>query len=206
MIKLFFIGLLSLLIGCSTPTSNNHTVSHYTSNYADSLNHVRTENDKELKTDPRTPLEAEKVAAFTGLKYFKPNKKWTIHAVYVKIDTASVFNLPTTTERVIPMIKDGLIRFNMNGKTIELFTYRYLEHPEEDLFVPFLDLTNGDVTYGGGRYIEVKHPVNDSVWIDFNMAYNPYCAYNHKYSCPIPPLENTLNISVLAGEKVLYRY
>ena len=72
--------------------------------------------------------------------------------------------------------------------------------------ISYYDITNGDLSYGGGRYVEVKYPTNDSVWIDFNKAYNPYCAYNHHYSCPIPPLENSLTISIKAGEKVLYTY
>lgn len=205
MIKFVYISLAFVFIGCGSKTESTDTMSS-TITFADSINLLRKENDKELKTDPKTPLEKEKVEAFTGLNYYSPNSTWNIHAIYVKIDTGKVFDFPTTTERVIPMVKDGLIRFKFNGKTIELYAYTYLEHPEEDLFVPFLDLTNGDVTYGGGRYLEVKRPENDSVWIDFNMAYNPYCAYNHKYSCPIPPLENTINIEVLAGEKVLYHY
>tara|TARA_R110002050_G_scaffold176775_1_gene309785 strand:- start:50838 stop:51458 length:621 start_codon:yes stop_codon:yes gene_type:complete len=206
MYKFIFIGMLVFCISCSSDPSQNLVVTPTPSLYVDSINSLRAMNDKELKTDPHSPLEKEKIESFEGLSYYVANEKWNIHASYLKIDTASVFDFPTTTERVIPMIKDGLIRFTVNGDTFQLFAYRYIEHPEEDLFVPFLDETNGDDTYGGGRYVEVKWPENDSIWIDFNMAYNPYCAYNHNYSCPIPPLENLLSIEISAGEKVLYHY
>lgn len=206
MSRFFFLFIVTAITSCSSITEKQTNQSGNNITYTDSLNTWRKDHDKELKTDPKTPLEKEKVEAFIGLNYFAPDQKWNIHAPYITIDTGKVFDLPTTTDRVIPMIKDGLIRFQINGETIELYAYRYIDHPDEDLFVPFLDHTNGDVTYGGGRYIEVKRPINDSVWVDFNMAYNPYCAYNHKYSCPIPPLENSLEIEIPAGEKVLYHY
>jgi uncharacterized protein (DUF1684 family) len=200
-----FIILVTFVSSCSSETTSGPE-NLKVSTYADSLNLWRKKNDKELKNESNTPLEQAKVESFTGLKYFAPNESWNIHTKYVKIDTGKVFNMPTTTERMIPMVKDGLIEFVRNGDSIKLYTYSYIEHPEEDLFVPFLDLTNGDITYGGGRYININRPINDSIWIDFNMAYNPYCAYNHAYSCPVPPLENSLNIEVKAGEKVLYTY
>ena len=68
-------------------------------------------------------------------------------------------------------------------------------------YIPFTDLTNGEETYGAGRYLDFKIPESEKVIIDFNLAYNPYCAYNHSYSCPIPPKENNLNIKIEAGEK-----
>lgn len=202
-ISLFFVSIIAS--SCSSE-SNYSTNNLEESNYSDSLSLWRKKNDKELKNDVNTPLEQDKVESFTGLKYYPPMESWNIHTKYVKIDTGKVFNMPTTTDRLIPMVKDGLIEFVRNSDTIKLYAYSYIEHPEEDLFVPFLDLSNGDITYGGGRYINVTRPINDSIWIDFNMAYNPYCAYNHAFSCPVPPLENTLHILVEAGEKVLYTY
>jgi uncharacterized protein (DUF1684 family) len=69
------------------------------------------------------------------------------------------------------------------------------------IFVPFTDLTTGSESYGGGRYVDLELPFSDKVIIDFNRAYNPYCAYNHKYSCAIPPEENHLNVAIKAGVK-----
>jgi uncharacterized protein (DUF1684 family) len=72
---------------------------------------------------------------------------------------------------------------------------------EDYLFIPFKDLTNGEDTYGGGRYLDLKIPEGETILIDFNRAYNPYCAYNHNYSCPIPPFENHLKVKIEAGVK-----
>lgn len=175
-------------------------------NYYESLHEHRKMVDADMKNGDHSPIDKDSLASFIGLNYFPISEYWNINAHYTPIDTSKIFDFPTTTDRVIPMKKTGLITFIHHNKTIKLFAYSYVEHPNEDLFVPFLDATNGDLTYGGGRYLEVKYPTNDSVWIDFNKAYNPYCAYNHHYSCPIPPLQNTLTIAIEAGEKVLYTY
>ena len=174
--------------------------------YWNKITEHRLQGDLEMKTGDHSPIEKDSLSTFTGLNYYPIAEDWNIHAPYTLIDTGKVFEMPTTTDRVIPMKKHGLIEFVKNGDTIRLFAYKYMDYPDEDLFVPFLDKTNGNETYGGGRYLEVPYPENDSVWIDFNKAYNPYCAYNHHYSCPIPPLENTLKVEIKAGETVLYEY
>jgi uncharacterized protein (DUF1684 family) len=74
------------------------------------------------------------------------------------------------------------------------------------LFIPFRDLTSGKESYGGGRYIDTEIPAGETLILDFNRAYNPYCAYSHRYSCPIPPEENTLKVEIRAGEKVPVGY
>jgi uncharacterized protein (DUF1684 family) len=195
-----------LLISCDSISQSVKDPSLVKSDYADSLIAKRELHDFELKTGTSSPLEKSKIASFTGLKYYPPKEKYKILANYTLLDTGQVFELATNTDRKVPIVKHGLISFKLNNEVIKLFAYKYVEHPEADLFVPFLDLTNGDVTYGGGRYIEMKYPANGQVTIDFNTAYNPYCAYNHNYSCPIPPLENSLKIEIPAGEKVLYNY
>lgn len=174
--------------------------------YWNEITEHRLQADIEMKTGDHSPIEKDSLATFMGLNYYPVNKNWNVHAPYTAIDTGKIFEMRTTTNRVIPMKKHGLIEFLKEGDTIRLYAYKYMDYPDEDLFVPFLDKTNGDVTYGGGRYIEVPYPENDSTWIDFNKAYNPYCAYNHQYSCPIPPLENTLEVEIKAGETVLYEY
>jgi hypothetical protein len=80
--------------------------------------------------------------------------------------------------------------------------FKPVKEDVEYLFIPFYDKTSGDVTYGGGRYVEPEMLDNTTIEIDFNMAYNPYCAYNHTYRCPIPPGDNNLDVSILAGEKI----
>ncbi len=196
----------SLVFFSCSNEKNDTSLPTLSNSYIDHIQQKRIETNLEMKTSGNLPIEKDSLSQFKGLHYFEIDESWNLHTAYEKIDTSTIFDMPTSTDRVIPMIKDGRIRITKETDTLYLFAYRYVEHPEEDLFVPFLDLTNGDETYGGGRYIEVAHPLNDSVWVDFNTAYNPYCAYNHHYSCPIPPLENTLRIRVPVGEKVLYTY
>jgi len=114
--------------------------------------------------------------------------------------------MKTTTDRLPIYRKYGEARFKLGGKDQVLSIFQNLglmEDPEyEDyLFVPFTDETNGSESYGGGRYLDVEMPEGDRMIINFNKAYNPYCAYNAKYSCPIPPAENHLDIEVKAGVK-----
>lgn len=95
------------------------------------------------------------------------------------------------------------MKFTLNGKALELNVYQSRKNYQTDkrLFLLFTDLTSGNESYGGGRYIDLRIPDDDEVILDFNKSYNPYCAYNYNYSCPIPPAENHLDISVKAGVK-----
>ena len=114
--------------------------------------------------------------------------------------------MKTTTNRLPKYEVYGIASFELNGNGYQLNIYQSHRLRETDeyknyLFLPFNDLTNGDETYGGGRFIDLEIPDNDSIIIDFNKAYNPYCAYNPKYSCPIPPEENDLDVHISAGIK-----
>jgi len=114
--------------------------------------------------------------------------------------------MKTTTDR-LPVYKlYATANFKLNGENFSLEIYqneKLLLTPdyEDYLFLPFTDLTNGESSYGGGRYIDLLLPEGKSIIIDFNQSYNPYCAYNEKYSCPIPPKYNHLNVEVFAGVK-----
>jgi len=100
----------------------------------------------------------------------------------------------------------GIAKFMLNGKEYSLELYQNPELMQEDgyedyLFLPYTDLTNGRQTYGGGRYLDLRIPEGNSIILDFNRSYNPYCAYNKKYSCPLVPSVNNLATEVLAGVK-----
>lgn len=101
------------------------------------------------------------------------------------------------------MLRYGQFHFTVDGKECVLTAYQSADHPEH-LFLPFKDATNGTETYGAGRYIDVSAQPDASVHyvIDFNLAYNPYCAYNPAYSCPVVPRENFLTVPIRAGERV----
>ncbi len=101
-------------------------------------------------------------------------------------------------------LRYGEFRFKLLGKSLRLQVYKLLDLQAEHrrlLFVPFTDATSGTETYAGGRYLDIEETPDDVYTLDFNLAYNPYCAYNHNFDCPIPPEENHLPVPVRAGEK-----
>ncbi len=157
--------------------------------------------------DPETsPLPDRYRKDFTGLEFFEPDTNYIVKAKFVLTPDALPFLMPTTTERESEETVYGIAYFQLNGVAHQLEVYQnkqlMLEEGFEDyLFLPFTDQTNGQETYAGGRYIDLRIPEGDSLTIDFNKAYNPYCAYNKKYSCPLVPSVNSLDTKVLAGVK-----
>ncbi len=149
-----------------------------------------------------SPLTEADRAHFVAIPRFAPDGAYCVRAVFVR-DTASVpFTMKTTKTRTPGYKAHGKLHFVLNGEERVLTVYESVPpHPghEDELFLPFTDLTNGKETYGVGRYLDLKGPLDAIVTLDFNKAYNPYCAYNDKYSCPIPPTENHLSTEVRAG-------
>ncbi|WP_350290716.1 DUF1684 domain-containing protein [uncultured Croceitalea sp.] len=157
--------------------------------------------------DPETsPLPDRYRKNFDGLEFFKPDTNYIIVAKFERTPDAVPFLLATTTSRKTEELLYGIAHFELNGQEHELEIYQSLglldqEEYEDYLFLPFLDETNGEETYGGGRYIDLTIPEGETITIDFNRAYNPYCAYNKKYSCPLVPRQNCLKTKVIAGVK-----
>ena len=155
--------------------------------------------------DPKeTPLKENDLAAFKALHFFPTDLKYCVTAKFVRTPNEKPFAMPTSGERKPLYVKYGEVFFVINGKDLKLNIYQSIdlaktEKYKNHLFLPFTDLTSGIQCYGGGRYIDLEIPTNDIIVIDFNKAYNPYCAYNEKYSCPIPPRANDLDIEILAG-------
>jgi len=111
--------------------------------------------------------------------------------------------LGTNTGEIRRGLRYGYFDFQVGDQTCRLQVYR-LEDASgvgASLFIPFRDSTSGQETYAAGRYIDLKENISGVYDLDFNRAYNPYCAYNSEFSCPIPPAENTLNVAIHAGEK-----
>lgn len=153
------------------------------------------------KTSPLTDADRE---AFTKLPFFPIDTAFYVVAEFERTRRAKAFKMKTTTDRLAVYRMYGKATFWLQGKKQVLHIYqsdRLKKIPEykDYLFLPFTDASNGTDTYGGGRFIDLHIPKGKTIAIDFNQAYNPYCAYNHKYSCPIPPKENQLNVSILAG-------
>jgi len=173
--------------------------------HADFLKYVDEQNEHYANPE-ESPLK-EKAANFESLEYYDFNPEMIVVAIWMPQKGNKPFKMATSTDRKPTYVKVGEFKFIIEGSAQTLSAYQNVdyvaENPEaaEDLFVPFNDMTNGVTTYGGGRYMDVKIPSEAQVSLDFNKTYNPYCAYDHAYSCPIPPDENMLDVSIPAGVK-----
>jgi uncharacterized protein (DUF1684 family) len=165
---------------------------------------------KELNTeyaDAKTsPLTAKDLATFKSLDFYPINEKFFVMAKFIRTEDEKPFEMKTSTDRKPIYVKYGEAHFEIDGKPLRLNIYKNIELSKKEeykdyLFLPFSDLTCGNESYIGGKYIDMKIPKGDTIVIDFNTSYNPYCAYNSKYSCPKVPLENDLNIEIRAGVK-----
>ncbi|WP_053975648.1 DUF1684 domain-containing protein [Mangrovimonas xylaniphaga] len=160
----------------------------------------------EFRDATMSPLTDEDRKGFKGLSFFDVDSSYVVSATLHRIPDSPWFLMKTTTDRESKERVYGVLKFELKGISYELKVYQgeelmTQEGFEDYLFLPFLDNTNGDESYGGGRYIDLKIPEGDSLTIDFNKAYNPYCAYNARYSCPIVPRDNYLNAEIKAGVK-----
>ncbi|PKQ46235.1 DUF1684 domain-containing protein [Confluentibacter flavum] len=165
----------------------------------------------EYKDASKSPLKDKDRKEFEGLDFFKFDAAYVVQARLELTPDSKWFNMRTTTSRVSKERVFGILHFELKGKPYQLNVYQGAETMEKEgledyLFLPFLDETNGFESYGGGRYIDLRIPKSDTIDIDFNKAYNPYCAYNDKYSCPIVPRENYIKTRIEAGVKAFGKH
>lgn len=162
--------------------------------------------DKEFANKEKSPLTEDDFKTFKALDFFPIDSSYIVTAKLKFHENSESFQMKTTTER-LPVYKlYATASFKIKGVDYKLEIYQnqkliLTDDFEDFLFLPFTDKTNAETSYGGGRYIDLKLPEGDTIIIDFNMAYNPYCAYNGKYSCPIPPKANHLDTEINAGVK-----
>jgi uncharacterized protein (DUF1684 family) len=173
--------------------------------WRDSLSAYWVRIEAGFREPDRSPLTPDDRARFTGLERYAPDTRFRIKARF-RAKEGAPFGMRTTTDRTPEYVAVGVLHFKLLGVKERLTVYRNIDPGrkpgyEQHLFVPFTDLTNGEGTYGGGRYLDLIAPLGREVEIDLNRAYNPYCAYGGRYSCPVPPLENHLQIRVEAGVK-----
>lgn len=164
------------------------------------------EQNAKFKDVTTSPLKDKDREHFVGLDFFKFDSAYMVNANFKRTPNERSFKMKTTTERRPEYAKYGELSFSLKGKHFVLNIYQNQDLIQEEgfedyLFLPFLDETNGVESYGGGRYIDARIPEGTTMVIDFNKAYNPYCAYNDKYSCPIVPRQNYLKTRVEAGVK-----
>lgn len=162
--------------------------------------------DMDFANPEESPLDAKDLKEFKGLDFFPVDTNFIVKAEFVRTPAEAPFAMKTSTDRLPIYVKYGELYFELNGRRMKLNVYQnqeLMQDPEyfDYLFLPFTDLTNGNETYAGGRYIDFRIPESSEVTLDFNKAYNPYCAYSGKYSCPVPPEENNLEIEIFAGVK-----
>src|SRR5690606_10595901 len=160
--------------------------------------------NSEFRDASKSPLKDKDRKNFKGLDFFPFDSSYVVTAAFTKLEGEQPFKMKTTTDRTPTYVKYGTIAFELKGEPFQLTVYQNLEIVndagfEDYLFLPFLDDTNGDSSYGGGRYIDLRFPKGDTMVIDFNTAYNPYCVYNEIYSCPIVPRDNYVATTVEAG-------
>lgn len=174
--------------------------------YQDSIANHRENYKKEFLDSKSSPL---KEADLSYLRFYEPDVQYRVNCIFKKSENVNPFNMSTSSGQKQEYYKYGVLSFQLQGKNMELNVYRSLSlmrvpQYKNYLFIPFKDATNGKDTYGGGRYLalETTDIQNDSVILDFNKAYNPYCAFSDGYSCPIPPKKNHLTVGIEAGEKI----
>ncbi len=162
---------------------------------AERLTALRRHKDEFFRNDPHSPIADR--ATFGGLRYFAPNPQLDLR-LEVLPAPGDGLTLATSDGRQRTYQRAGLIQFAVHGQPVALTLLASDGRP--GFFLPFRDSTSGRETYGGGRYLDLEPAVGGVVSVDFNLAYNPYCAYDEHYSCPLPPAENWLAVPIEAGE------
>lgn len=162
--------------------------------------------NEDFMNSAKSPLTEADLANFNELSFFPIDTTYVVKAKIERIKDAKPFKMQTTTDRLPIYVLFAIASFELKGKnySLEIYQNENLMNSAIDkdyLFLPFTDMSNGKTSYEGGRYIDLEVPKGDELIIDFNQAYNPYCAYNPKFSCPIPPKQNHLNTFIEAGVK-----
>jgi uncharacterized protein (DUF1684 family) len=176
---------------CAAQTSYEDSLQLYIKNYVDK-HEVVTGDDRKL------------------MDFYPIDRRYEVVADFERVRNGKWFSMETSGSSKQTFRVYGIVRFKINDSVISLNLYQsqmLMAVPEykDNLFLPFTDLTSGDETYAGGRYIDLTFNdiIGNKVLIDFNKAYNPYCAYvTGKYNCPIPPRENNMKVAIRAGEKI----
>jgi len=171
--------------------------------YANQLTAARTVKDQQFREGSDSPVPQDKRDALLPLRYFPVDPNYSVPAALKLSDVRPVFEMPTSSGALRKMQLVGVLEFTLEGERRSLGAF--VEDGTRQiasLFVPFADLTTGTDTYSAGRYLDIEPTSTGYYTIDFNRAYNPYCAYNAAYECPFPPPSNRLNVAIRAGEKV----
>ncbi len=192
------------LVACSSGPSAPEDVKGYAEQVAaDRATKEAFFRDLSNADNPLKNLTAEQRSALLPLAYYPVDETYSVPAQLEVSDDQPVFEMPTSKGLMRKERRVGVLNFTLKGESLTLGAFVDDETRDmSTLFVPFTDLTTGTETYAAGRYLDLHRTVTGVYVIDFNQAYNPYCAYNATYDCPYPPPSNRLKVAVLAGEKV----
>ena len=157
----------------------------------------RAEKDDFFEFDPHSPLTPDQQADFDGLNYYPVDESLRFELEIDRFEHPDEIKMQTSTGDLRDFTRYGRLHFSVDGEPVSLVVYAN----QYGFFIPFVDAGAGKETYGAGRYLDPVETGDGRLVLDFNLAYNPYCAYNDRYSCPIPPAENRLAIAIRAGEK-----
>ncbi len=196
---LVFVLLALTLAGCSETRLSGRT----STEAPDPILRERSVKDAAFKSEEGSPLIPRDKPGFRGLAYYPIDPDLRFSARLHRYPNPQQVRLGTNTGEIRSGLRYGYFDFQVGSQACRLQVYRLEDAPANgaSLFVPFRDSTSGRETYGAGRYIDLKENTSGIYDLDFNRAYNPSCAYNSQYSCPVPPAENTLHVPIRAGEK-----
>jgi uncharacterized protein (DUF1684 family) len=170
--------------------------------YVDRITAERTSKERMFRESPDSPIPADKKSELLPLIYFPIDSTFSTPAELKLADERPEFDMPTSTGKLRKMQRVGVLEFTLKGQPLSLGAFVESGTPRiTQLFVPFSDMTTGTETYAAGRYLDLEPTSTGLYEIDFNRAYNPYCAYNESYDCPYPPPSNRLKVPVRAGER-----
>ncbi|MFC0263569.1 DUF1684 domain-containing protein [Fontibacter flavus] len=197
--NILIIGILvviGLAVMYTLTASDNEEV------YVENIQKERERQFKYLKFNIDSPLTADQKRDLNKLDYYSIDPKYKVRARMVPVEDRKMVELPMTDGTVEKYLKHSFAEFELDGqKHMLLLLQAAKESDKRNFFLAFADATSGIDTYGGGRYINLRQDGKNSITIDFNLAYNPYCAYNPDFACPLPPKENIMEIALEAGEK-----
>ncbi len=188
------------LCGCSESGRSGGAIS---SQQQDPILQERLAKDEAFKSGENSPIPSSERSGFQGLSYYPINTELRFSAKLNRYVGPKQIRLGTNTGEIRSGLRYGYFDFEVENRACRLNVYKLEDAADHgaSLFIPFRDATSGGETYGAGRYIDLIENTTGIYDLNFNRAYNPFCAYNNKFSCPLPPSENTLEIPILAGEK-----
>jgi uncharacterized protein (DUF1684 family) len=191
---------LALVLLCATAAC---TLRPAEEDYPAKIAAIRAAKDESFKSDPDSPVPADKKATLIPLAYFPIDESYAVPASLEPAAERTRMQVPTSTGKMRSIERVGTLKFSIKGKSLRLTAFLDLESRDANrLFVPFSDLTSGAETYPAGRYMELDPTPTGIYVVDFNIAYHPYCYYSPEYDCPFPPKENRLEVPVRAGERM----